>query len=82
MITLPGRYPDDSTSGQSTKEDQQLDHCNEHAGLGADVHYHGDPSCAYDNTRPTLVGYAGDGFPVYGLLDPDTGAPHPAPDWV
>ena len=27
----------------------------------------------YDNTKPTLVGYAGDGFPIYGLLDPDTG---------
>jgi len=66
-------YPDDSTSGVSTKEDQQLDHCNEHAGKGADVHYHGDPDCMYDNTKPTLVGYAGDGFPIYGLLDPDTG---------
>merc|ERR1712046_284815 len=66
-------YPDDSTSGASTKADQQLDHCNEHAGKGADVHYHGDPVCMYDNTKPTLVGYAGDGFPIYGLLDPDTG---------
>ena len=67
-------YPDDSTSGVSTKKDQQLDHCNEHAGKGADVHYHGDPSCMYNNSVPTLVGYAGDGFPVYGILDPDTGA--------
>lgn len=66
-------YPDDSTSGVSTKEDQQLDHCNEHAGKGADVHYHGDPSCMYDNTVPTLVGYAGDGFEIWGILDPDTG---------
>ena len=66
-------YPDDSTSGTSTKADQQLDHCNEHAGEGADVHYHGDPSCMYNNSRITVVGYAGDGYPVYGLLDPDTG---------
>ena len=29
----------------------------------------------YDNTKPTLIGYAGDGFPVYGLLDPDTKMP-------
>lgn len=66
-------YPDDSTSGTSTKLDQQLDHCNEHAGKGADVHYHGNPGCMYNSSVPTLVGYAGDGYPVYGLIDPTTG---------
>ena len=45
----------------------------QHAGKGADVHYHGNPGCMYNSSVPTLVGYAGDGYPVYGLIDPTTG---------
>ena len=50
------------------KLDQQLDHCNEHAGRGFDIHYHADPVCMYDDVEEgngeeasPIIGYAADG---------------------
>ena len=53
------------------KLDQQLDHCNEHAGRGFDIHYHGDPVCMYEDSdegHSPIIGYAADGFAVYGKV--------------
>ena len=54
---------------------QQLDVCGGHAGRGDDYHYHASPTCMIDmmpNAGPAaIIGWAFDGFPIYGTLNPD-----------
>lgn len=59
-----------------TKVLGELDVCNGHAGRADDYHYHAAPTClmatkaaSYWNTHP--VGWALDGFAIYGYNDPD-----------
>ncbi|MEP2980979.1 MAG: YHYH protein [Lentilitoribacter sp.] len=54
---------------------QQLDVCGGHAGRGDDYHYHVAPKCMIeemDNAGPgAIIGWAFDGFPIYGDINPD-----------
>ena len=54
---------------------QQLDICGGHAGRGDDYHYHATPTCMIEmmpNAGPdAIIGWAFDGFPIYGDLNPD-----------
>lgn len=54
---------------------QQLDNCGGHAGRGDDYHYHVSPTCmiaAMDNAGDSaIIGWAFDGFPLYGNNNPD-----------
>ncbi|MEM7258215.1 MAG: YHYH protein [Pseudomonadota bacterium] len=54
---------------------QQLDLCGGHAGRGDDYHYHAAPTCMIEtmlNAGPgAIIGWAFDGFPIYGDLNPD-----------
>lgn len=58
-----------------TLQTQQLDVCGGHAGRGDDYHYHVTPTCMIDqmpNAGPdAIIGWAFDGFPIYGDLNPD-----------
>lgn len=53
----------------------QLDICGGHAGRGDDYHYHMAPVCMIaemQNAGPdSIIGWAFDGFPIYGDLNPD-----------
>lgn len=61
-----------------TKAQGQLDHCNGHAGRGDDYHYHASPVCmiqAMKNAGPgAILGWAFDGYPIYGNTAPDGSA--------
>lgn len=54
---------------------QQLDICGGHAGRGDDYHYHATPTCMIEqmmNAGPAaIIGWAFDGFPIYGETNPD-----------
>lgn len=54
---------------------QQLDVCGGHAGRGDDYHYHVAPVCMIeqmDNAGDAaIIGWAYDGFPIYGDNNPD-----------
>ncbi len=54
---------------------QQLDVCGGHAGRGDDYHYHAKPTCmiaAMENAGDAaILGWAFDGFPIYGDNNPD-----------
>ncbi len=54
---------------------QQLDICGGHAGRGDDYHYHTKPTCMIEqmpNAGPdAIIGWAFDGFPIYGDHNPD-----------
>ena len=54
---------------------QQLDICGGHAGRGDDYHYHATPTCMIaqmPNAGPAaIIGWAFDGFPIYGDANPD-----------
>ena len=54
---------------------QQLDICGGHAGRGDDYHYHATPTCMIEmmpNAGPSaIIGWAFDGFPIYGDMNPD-----------
>lgn len=61
-----------------TLQTQQLDDCGGHAGRGDDYHYHVKPKCmiaemknAGDNA---IIGWAFDGFPIFGDNNPDGSA--------
>jgi len=57
---------------KNMKLDGQLDRCNEHAGRGFDIHYHGNPSCMYNDSHSghsPIIGWAADGFPLYGKFN-------------
>jgi len=54
---------------------QQLDFCGGHAGRGDDYHYHVKPRCMIDQMKnagdDAIIGWAFDGFPIYGDKNPD-----------
>lgn len=54
---------------------EQLDICGGHAGRGDDYHYHVKPTCMIDNMAnagdAAIIGWAFDGFPIYGDNNPD-----------
>lgn len=54
---------------------QQLDVCGGHAGRGDDYHYHVKPTCMIDQMvnagDDAIIGWAFDGFPIYGDKNPD-----------
>ena len=58
-----------------TKLTGELDQCNGHAGRGDDYHYHAAPTCmmgVMKNKGPAaIVGWAFDGYPIYGNTNPD-----------
>jgi len=58
-----------------TYQTKQLDICGGHAGRGDDYHYHIKPKCmieqmANKDDNP-IIGWAFDGFPIYGDKNPD-----------
>lgn len=54
---------------------QQLDNCGGHAGRGDDYHYHTKPTCMIEKMQnaghDAILGWAFDGFPIYGDNNPD-----------
>lgn len=54
---------------------KELDHCGGHAGRGDDYHYHKTPTCMIDQMKnkddAAIIGWAFDGFPIYGKNNPD-----------
>ena len=54
---------------------KQLDVCGGHAGRGDDYHYHVKPSCMIEQMANAgddpIIGWAFDGFPIYGDNNPD-----------
>ncbi len=54
---------------------EQLDHCGGHAGRGDDYHYHVSPKCMIEQMEnkgdDAILGWAFDGFPLYGNNNPD-----------
>ncbi|MEM1012146.1 MAG: YHYH protein [Planctomycetota bacterium] len=48
--------------------DLGVDHANAHVQRTGAYHYHGIPTPMIREDRPTLVGYAADGYPIYGPL--------------
>lgn len=58
-----------------TLQTEQLDVCGGHAGRGDDYHYHVKPNCMIDQMKNTgddaIIGWAFDGFPIYGDNNPD-----------
>ncbi|MEZ5592081.1 MAG: YHYH protein [Gammaproteobacteria bacterium] len=54
---------------------QQLDECGGHAGRGDDYHYHATPTCMIAQMEnagdDAIIGWAFDGFPIYGHKNPD-----------
>lgn len=58
-----------------TLQTGQLDICGGHAGRGDDYHYHVTPTCMIEqmeNAGPdAIIGWAFDGFPIYGDTNPD-----------
>ncbi len=54
---------------------QQLDVCGGHAGRGDDYHYHVKPVCMIEQMEnagdAAIIGWAFDGFPIYGDNNPD-----------
>jgi hypothetical protein len=61
-----------------TLQTGQLDVCGGHAGRGDDYHYHVAPTCMIEqmeNAGPdAIIGWAFDGFPIYGDTNPDGSA--------
>ena len=53
----------------------QLDNCGGHSGRGDDYHYHVSPTCMIDTmknqTSSAIIGWAYDGYPLYGDKNPD-----------
>lgn len=58
-----------------TYQTQQLDACGGHAGRGDDYHYHIKPVCMIAQMEnagdDAIIGWAFDGFPIYGDNNPD-----------
>ena len=54
---------------------RQLDLCGGHAGRGDDYHYHVKPKCMIEQMNnagdDAIIGWAFDGFPIYGDNNPD-----------
>ncbi|MEP3639862.1 MAG: YHYH protein [Paracoccaceae bacterium] len=62
-------------AGHDTIITQQLDVCGGHAGRGDDYHYHTKPVCMIEQMAnagdAAIIGWAFDGFPIYGDSNPD-----------
>lgn len=58
-----------------TLQTNQLDVCGGHAGRGDDYHYHVKPKCMIAQMKnagdAAIIGWAFDGFPIYGDKNPD-----------
>lgn len=58
-----------------TLQTKQLDVCGGHAGRGDDYHYHVKPNCMIGQMKnagdAAIIGWAFDGFPIYGDNNPD-----------
>ncbi len=58
-----------------TLQTEQLDICGGHAGRGNDYHYHVKPVCMIEQMKnagdAAIIGWAYDGFPIYGDNNPD-----------
>lgn len=58
-----------------TLQTEQLDVCGGHAGRGDDYHYHTKPTCMIEQMKnagdAAIIGWAFDGFPIYGDNNPD-----------
>lgn len=52
------------------------DSCSGHPQHAGQYHYHGPSPCMPNEMTSKLVGYALDGFGIYGMIDPDTGKPY------
>lgn len=56
----------------------QLDNCGGHSGRGDDYHYHVSPTCMIDTMKnqesDAIIGWAYDGYPLYGDKNPDGSA--------
>lgn len=61
-----------------TLQTGQLDICGGHAGRGDDYHYHIAPTCMIEVMEnagdAAIIGWAFDGFPIYGDANPDGSA--------
>lgn len=61
-----------------TLQTQQLDVCGGHAGRGDDYHYHVKPTCMIADMKnagdDAIIGWAFDGFPIFGDNNPDGSA--------
>ncbi len=61
-----------------TLQTHQLDVYGGHAGRGDDYHYHAKPTCMIDRMEnagdAAIIGWAFDGFPIYGDNNPDGSA--------
>lgn len=61
-----------------TIQTNQLDVCGGHAGRGDDYHYHAAPTCMIEQMAnagdAAIIGWAFDGFPIYGDANPDGSA--------
>ncbi len=61
-----------------TVQTGQLDVCGGHAGRGDDYHYHATPTCMIAQMEnagdDAIIGWAFDGFPIYGDANPDGSA--------
>ena len=54
----------------------ELDVCSGHAGQADDYHYHAAPYCILEDVEPgSIVGFALDGFPIYGFTNADGSEP-------
>ncbi len=77
--TAGGEMSEEDLYHHQTQHDtlitQQLDICGGHAGRGDDYHYHVKPTCMIeqmDNAGDdAIIGWAFDGFPIYGDKNPD-----------
>lgn len=58
-----------------TKLTGELDLCNGHSGRGDDYHYHAAPTCMIaamkNKGASAIIGWAFDGYPIYGNENPD-----------
>jgi hypothetical protein len=65
-----------TTDGRDTYLAGELDDFGGHAGNGEDYHYHTAPLHLQTQLGPRLpLGFALDGYPLYGLLEPDGSSP-------
>ena len=77
--TAGGEMSEEDLYHHQTKHDtlltQQLDVCGGHAGRGDDYHYHVKPTCMIEQMEnagdDAIIGWAFDGFPIYGDNNPD-----------
>jgi hypothetical protein len=64
---------DDAGNDAAAHETQ--DDCQAHPDKNGQYHYHGPSACMTDEMTSNLVGYALDGFGIYGMQDAATGKP-------